>query len=114
MSCHFILYEYEVAFFLIIFVTFKMQVVFDDDAVLALIKSYCRESGVRNLQKHIEKVIRKAAMKIVKNEATSITVSRSNIQDFVGKPVFTQERMYEVTPPGVVCGLAWTAMGRSI
>lgn len=53
-------------------------------------------------------------MKIVKNEATSVTVSHDNIQEFVGKPVFTQERMYEVTPPGVVCGLAWTAMGRSI
>lgn len=52
-------------------------------------------------------------MKIVKNEATAVTVSRDNIQEFVGKPVFTQERMYEVTPPGVVCGLAWTAMGRS-
>ncbi|KAK7595172.1 hypothetical protein V9T40_001605 [Parthenolecanium corni] len=89
------------------------QVIFQDDAVLALIKSYCRESGVRNLQKHIEKVIRKVAMKIVKNEATAVTVSRDNIQEFVGKPVFTQERMYEVTPPGVVCGLAWTAMGGS-
>lgn len=34
-----------------------------------------------------------------------------NLQDFVGKPVFTVERMYEMTPPGVVMGLAWTAMG---
>lgn len=38
-------------------------------------------------------------------------VTPENLQDFVGKPVFTVERMYEVTPPGVVMGLAWTAMG---
>lgn len=34
-----------------------------------------------------------------------------NLQDFVGKPIFTVDRMYDVTPPGVVMGLAWTAMG---
>ena len=38
-------------------------------------------------------------------------VTPENLQDFVGKPVFTVERMYDVTPPGVVMGLAWTAMG---
>lgn len=51
-------------------------------------------------------------MKIVKKEATSVVVTPSNLQEFVGKPVFSQERMYEVTPPGVVMGLAWTAMGK--
>lgn len=38
-------------------------------------------------------------------------VTPENLQDFVGKPVFTVERMYSVTPAGVVMGLAWTAMG---
>lgn len=76
-----------------------------------LIKSYCRESGVRNLQKHIEKVVRKVAYKVVKNEAKLIEVLPDNLSDFVGKPVFTHDRMYDVTPPGVVMGLAWTAMG---
>lgn len=38
-------------------------------------------------------------------------VTSSNLQDFVGKPIFTVDRMYEITPPGVVMGLAWTAMG---
>lgn len=40
-------------------------------------------------------------------------VTPENLQDFVGKPVFTVERMYDVTPAGVVMGLAWTAMGES-
>ncbi|XP_014477922.1 PREDICTED: lon protease homolog, mitochondrial isoform X2 [Dinoponera quadriceps] len=89
------------------------QINIDDKALTALIKSYCRESGVRSLQKHIEKVHRKVAFKIVKKESNGITVTPGNLQEFVGKPVFTHDRMYDVTPPGVVMGLAWTAMGGS-
>lgn len=85
----------------------------EDDALSLLIRSYCRESGVRNLQKHIEKVHRKVAFKVVKKEAEKLDVTKDNLTDFVGKPVFTHDRMYELTPPGVVMGLAWTAMGGS-
>lgn len=89
------------------------QIHIQDDSLHMLIKSYCRESGVRNLQKHIEKVVRKVAFKVVKNEVAEIDVTPGNLPDFVGKPVFTHDRMYDVTPPGVVMGLAWTAMGGS-
>nr|NVI75673.1 Lon protease [Cucujiformia] len=85
----------------------------EDDSLKTLIKNYCRESGVRNLQKHIEKVVRKVAYKIVKEESGAVAVTPQNLSDFVGKPVFTQDRMYDITPPGVVMGLAWTAMGGS-
>uniref|UniRef100_A0A8W7Q0H7 Lon protease homolog, mitochondrial n=1 Tax=Anopheles coluzzii TaxID=1518534 RepID=A0A8W7Q0H7_ANOCL len=84
-----------------------------DDALHALIKSYCRESGVRNLQKQIEKIVRKVAFKVVRKEADFTEVSGTNLSDLLGKPIFTQDRMYESTPPGVVMGLAWTAMGGS-
>lgn len=60
---------------------------------------------------HPLQVLRKAAYKIVSGEAQTVHVTPENLQDFVGKPVFTVERMYDVTPPGVVMGLAWTAMG---
>ncbi|XP_071969945.1 lon protease homolog, mitochondrial isoform X2 [Engystomops pustulosus] len=83
------------------------------DALTVLIKQYCRESGVRNLQKQVEKVMRKSAYKIVNGEAQYVEINPSNLQDFVGKPIFTVDRMYDVTPPGVVMGLAWTAMGGS-
>uniref|UniRef100_A0A8D2DPG8 Lon protease homolog, mitochondrial n=1 Tax=Sciurus vulgaris TaxID=55149 RepID=A0A8D2DPG8_SCIVU len=83
------------------------------EVLTLLIKQYCRESGVRNLQKQVEKVLRKSAYKIVSGDAESVEVTPENLQDFVGKPVFTVERMYDVTPPGVVMGLAWTAMGGS-
>ncbi|XP_061457847.1 lon protease homolog, mitochondrial [Rhineura floridana] len=83
------------------------------EVLTVLIKQYCRESGVRNLQKQVEKVLRKSAYKIVSGEAEKVEVTPENLQDFVGKPIFTVDRMYDVTPPGVVMGLAWTAMGGS-
>lgn len=81
------------------------------ESLHTLIKSYCRESGVRNLQKHIEKVARKVAYKIVREEADKLTVTDDNLSDLVGKPTFKRDRMYDVTPPGVVMGLGWTSMG---
>nr|XP_033320792.1 lon protease homolog, mitochondrial isoform X1 [Megalopta genalis] len=91
----------------------NLQINMDDSALNLLIKFYCRESGVRNLQKHIEKVHRKVAFKVVKKEAEKVNVTAENLHEFVGKPVFTHDRMYDITPPGVVMGLAWTAMGGS-
>lgn len=89
------------------------NIVIQDSALSSLIKSYCRESGVRSLQKHIEKLVRKVAFKVVKKECDMFDVTDNNLQELVGKPIFTHERMYDVTPPGVVMGLAWTAMGGS-
>uniref|UniRef100_A0A671MXF0 Lon protease homolog, mitochondrial n=1 Tax=Sinocyclocheilus anshuiensis TaxID=1608454 RepID=A0A671MXF0_9TELE len=83
------------------------------EALSVLIRQYCRESGVRNLQKQVEKVFRKVAFRIVNGEETEVNVTQENLQDYVGKPIFTVDRMYDVTPPGVVMGLAWTAMGGS-
>ncbi|XP_062554514.1 lon protease homolog, mitochondrial isoform X1 [Armigeres subalbatus] len=84
-----------------------------DEALNVLIRSYCRESGVRNLQKQIEKVVRKVTFKIVRKEVESAEVTGDNLNELLGKPIFTHDRMYESTPPGVVMGLAWTAMGGS-
>ncbi|KAK8712442.1 hypothetical protein V6N13_147682 [Hibiscus sabdariffa] len=171
------------------------QVEMTDAALLGLIENYCREAGVRNLQKHIEKIYRKIALRLVREgssnepdiigkavqpsdakaevddesdhhaaanktnvdaesvgnishesetsvqddtvqtndqkdsmdatdnkehqetEATKavekVLVDTSNLADFVGKPVFHAERIYDQTPVGVVMGLAWTAMGGS-
>jgi len=89
------------------------QLILSDDALNRLIRSYCRESGVRNLQKHIEKIFRKVAFKLVKENLQNIDVNVDNLQEYVGKPIFTSDRMYDVTPPGVVMGLAWTSMGGS-
>ncbi|XP_068148631.1 lon protease homolog, mitochondrial isoform X1 [Drosophila tropicalis] len=84
-----------------------------EDSLTMLIRSYCRESGVRNLQKHIEKVIRKVAFRLVKKEGEHFHISADNLTKFLGKQIFSTDRMYAITPPGVVMGLAWTAMGGS-
>lgn len=76
------------------------HILIQDNALNTIIKSYCRESGVRNLQKHIEKVVRKVAFKLVKKECDKFDVTEESLNELVGKPVFTHERMYDVTPAG--------------
>lgn len=56
-------------------------------------------------------VHRKLALKIVKKTDTGHALQPSELNDYVGKPVYNQTRLYDVTPPGVVVGLAWTSMG---
>lgn len=45
------------------------------------------------------------------NDKEKVSVTPDNLKDFVGNPIFNAEKMYEVTPPGVSVGLAWTSMG---
>lgn len=87
------------------------DVVCEDAALIELIKNYCREAGVRNLQKQVEKIMRKSAFKMVKDHLPSVRITQSNLVDFVGQPVFTSDRFYDRLDPGVVTGLAWTQMG---
>eukprot|EP00095_Tigriopus_kingsejongensis_P004535 maker-scaffold1655_size32039-snap-gene-0.9 protein:Tk04535 transcript:maker-scaffold1655_size32039-snap-gene-0.9-mRNA-1 annotation:"lon protease mitochondrial isoform x2" len=89
------------------------QIHISDGALTTLIKSYCRESGVRNLRKQLEKIYRKTAYKIVNDKETEVRITEENLRDFVGKPVYQHDKMYETTPPGVCMGLAWTSHGGS-
>ncbi|KAI0396337.1 lon protease [Xylariaceae sp. FL0594] len=143
----------------------NVDVSLSDDAIEELIKSYCRESGVRNLKKQIEKVYRKSALKIVQElgeealpesealteegkaaleeaekakegavasseasetgttekprvalqvpDSVHVVIDKENLKDYVGPPIFTSDRLYDVTPPGVAMGLAWTQLGGS-
>jgi len=99
----------------------------DITALESLVRWYCREAGVRNLEKHINKITRKLALQIVaekegteltdksKRKSDSWSVTEENLDDYVGKPLFTSDRMYEKDPlpNGIVMGLAWTSMGGS-
>lgn len=60
--------------------------------------------------------MRKAAFKLVNGEAEApLRVNEENLPSFVGQPIWITDRLYPaVTPPGVVMGLAWTAMGGSV
>ncbi|KAK8806967.1 hypothetical protein WA158_003726 [Blastocystis sp. Blastoise] len=88
-----------------------------DDAFQTLIRNYCREAGVRNLEKQIEKIYRRIALNIAENGESVLskdwTIDSSQLEKYIGKKVFISERMYSTTPPGVVMGLAWTSMGGS-
>jgi ATP-dependent Lon protease len=136
----------------------EVDVLLEQDAIEELIQKYCRESGVRNLKKQIEKVYRKAALKIITDlgeeapeqlkdaeaeaavtateevnatetatdpsqrtkeqpkplkvpDSVHVRINKDNLKDYVGPPIFTSDRLYETTPPGVAMGLAWTSMG---
>ncbi len=89
----------------------KTQLTIKKEAIETLITSYCRESGVRNLQKHVKKIFSKAAYKIVNEKLKSeIVVDEKNLHDFVGKPKFNDEKLYKSTPIGVVMGLTWNSL----
>jgi Lon-like ATP-dependent protease len=97
----------------------------DRSALESLVRWYCREAGVRNLNKYIEKITRKLALQIVaEDEKAPLTqkssrksdtwvISDANLNEYVGKQIFTNDRMYEKDPlpHGIVMGLAWTSMG---
>lgn len=84
------------------------------DATLEkLIREYCREAGVRNLQHQVEKLFRKVAFKIARGHKSKIRIREEDLEEYLGKPKFTSDRFYLTTPVGVTMGLAWTEMGGS-
>ncbi len=107
------------------------QVIFSDEALRTMINGYAREAGVRNLESLIKKVLRKLAIRIVRERQTftkaqelkkkgskvkalpivKYSISGKNLQEYLGKPIFTTDRFYDRPPIGVCMGLAWTAMG---
>ncbi|MBK1699721.1 endopeptidase La [Thiococcus pfennigii] len=75
----------------------------------ALIEGYARDAGVRRLEKQLGKIVRKGAVKLLEDAPVPIQVGPADLKDYLGSPVFRDER--KLSGPGVVTGLAWTAMG---
>ena len=82
-----------------------------DDAMLAMVRVYTREAGVRNLERELAKVARKAVTKIIKKEATSISVNAENLDEYLGVKKHKYGLAEETDQVGVVTGLAWTSVG---
>ena len=83
---------------------------FSREAIRTIIEGYAREAGVRQLEQRIGAITRKAAVKILEENAVPpIRVGRDNVSDLLGKPDFRDEKPFSGV--GVVTGLAWTAMG---
>ena len=87
------------------------EIEFTDAALQLLVDKYAREAGVRNLEKQIRKVIRKANLKLAEEEDISFVVEADDIETYLGKPIFRTEKLYDTPQPGVVLGLAYTSMG---
>ncbi len=85
-----------------------------DGTIKEIIRSYTRESGVRNLEREISKVARKVVKKVVGGEEKKVTVSDKNINDFLGVKKFKYGEVETNDRVGVVTGLAWTEFGGEI
>ncbi|HMS54264.1 MAG TPA: endopeptidase La, partial [Fimbriimonadaceae bacterium] len=93
----------------------KGQIGFNDDASRFLIRHYTREAGVRNLEREIASVVRRATLQFAEGRKAKLTVTRKFVQDVLGAPRFTHDEVDErKLIPGVAVGLVWTPVGGDI
>ena len=91
------------------------QAVFTDEAITFIIRSYTRESGVRDLERKVASCLRKVAVAIVKNPKTkSITIDEKKVREYLGVPIFEESKKEKEKQIGVVTGLAYTEYGGDI
>jgi len=83
----------------------------EPEALQEIVRTYTREAGVRNLEREIGKLARKAVTKIVKKEVEEVVVTPENLDDFLGVKKFRYGLAEESDQVGVVTGLAWTSVG---
>ncbi|MFC3609139.1 endopeptidase La [Stutzerimonas tarimensis] len=80
-----------------------------DSAMKAVIEGYAREAGVRQLEKQLGKLVRKAVVQLLEDGEKTVRVSAKDLEGYLGKPVFRTEQVLQGV--GVITGLAWTSMG---
>jgi len=83
----------------------------DDEALLLVIRRYTREAGVRNLERELSTLIRKAVKELILSKTKSITVEAKTVADYLGVPKFRYGEVEDEDQIGVVTGLAWTDVG---
>ncbi len=82
-----------------------------DKALRLMVDQYAREAGVRNLENQIKKIMRKVTLKQAEGDVTKVSVTGRNLEEYLGKPIFITEDLYQKKIPGVTLGLAWTSLG---
>ena len=83
----------------------------DDDALLLLIRRYTREAGVRNLERELSTLVRKAVKEIILTKEKSVHVTAENLSKFIGVPKYRYGEIEDEDKVGMVTGLAWTDVG---
>ena len=86
----------------------------DDDGLMALIRQYTREAGVRNLERELSKLARKAVRDLETGAAKSVVVTAETLPDYAGVAKFRHGEIDRADQIGVVTGLAWTSVGGEI
>ena len=87
------------------------QLTITDEVIYEIIRNFTREAGVRSLERKIGQIARRAARKILETGVESVTVTKENIKEFLGNPIFSKEENQLKSEIGIVTGLAWTPVG---
>ena len=89
----------------------ESKIKISDNVIKEIINGYTRESGVRSLEREINKVIRKSIIELIKSKKESIKISSNNLEKYLGPIIYEFENKEKEDKVGVVTGLAWTAYG---
>lgn len=89
----------------------KGELTISDSALKKIIESYTREAGVRELERKIGSICRKAAKEILQKNKKSIKVTAANLEKYLGKEKYNTQKVNEKDEIGIVRGLAWTSVG---
>lgn len=90
----------------------KQELTIEDSAIIGIIRYYTREAGVRNLEREMSKLCRKAVKEILLNkEIKQVTINQDNLKDYLGVHRFDYGKAEEHNQIGQVTGLAWTEVG---
>ena len=87
------------------------QLTVTDDAMRQIISGYTREAGVRNLERKLGEICRKAAREIYGGNCMAVHVEKNHLEDYLGKERFHVDRINDQDEIGIVRGLAWTSVG---
>jgi ATP-dependent Lon protease len=91
------------------------QIQFTDESLSAIVRSYTREAGVRNLEREIGSVCRKIARRRAEGDEASVVITPALVEEFLGAPRHLDEALADRTQdPGVAIGLAWTPVGGEV
>ena len=83
----------------------------DDEALLSIIRRYTREAGVRNLERELSTLIRKAVKELITSTKKSVKAEANNLADYLGVPKYRYGEVEDKDQIGIVTGLAWTDVG---
>lgn len=89
----------------------KGQLMIEDDALKDIITGYIKEAGVRELERKIGEICRKTARRLLEDKQESVTVTRENLESFLGRARYTLQKKNKTDEVGIVRGLAWTSVG---